>query len=78
MMEDMYEKRSNYYTASYTFIFFLNGLLIMNRAVFNFKNMMDMHKGYAYQIYNFDFSKKPKRVKPYNLTFKIKTNMNKT
>jgi len=29
----------------------------MNRSL-NFLNMMDMHKSYAYQIYNFGFSKK--------------------
>jgi hypothetical protein len=27
----------------------------MNRSIFKFKNMMDMHKGYAYQIYNSNF-----------------------
>jgi hypothetical protein len=40
--------------------------------------MMDMHKGYAYQIYNFDFQKKLTKVKPINLTSQNKTNMNKT
>jgi hypothetical protein len=24
----------------------------MNMTIFNFQNMMDMHKGYAYQIFN--------------------------
>jgi hypothetical protein len=34
------------------FIFWNIPLLVMNKLVFNFQNMMDMHKGYAYQNFN--------------------------
>jgi hypothetical protein len=54
----MYWKKHQFTTlVGYNFIFKINGLLVMNKSVFNFKNMMDMHKGYAYQIYNSSFLK---------------------
>jgi hypothetical protein len=37
----------------------------MNNLVFNFQNMMDMHKGYAYQNFNFiTYQKKIISVQP--------------
>jgi hypothetical protein len=49
----MYSKKIQFITpTSSTFIFYKNILLVMNMLVFNFQNMMDMHKEYAYQISN--------------------------
>jgi hypothetical protein len=49
----MYSKRNQFITlASSTFIFYKIILLLMNMLVFNFQNMMGMHKEYAYQISN--------------------------
>jgi hypothetical protein len=47
-------KKSIYYTPS----------LIMNMLVFNFQNMADIHKGYAYQIFIFLTKKELTRVQP--------------
>lgn len=39
--------------------------MIMNMWVFNFQNIMDMHKGYAYQIFNYGaYKKKLTRIQP--------------
>jgi hypothetical protein len=49
----MYSKKIQFITpTNSTFIFYKNILLVMNMLVFNFQNMMDMHKEYAYQISN--------------------------
>jgi hypothetical protein len=36
----------------------------MNMLVFNFQNMIDIHKGYAYQIFIFFTEKELTRVQP--------------
>jgi len=44
----MYSKRNQFITlASSTFIFYKIILFVMNMLVFNFQNMMGMHKEYA-------------------------------
>ncbi len=43
--------------------------------VFNFQNIIGMHKGYAYQNFNYDAYKK--NLQEYNLASQNKTKMNK-
>jgi hypothetical protein len=61
----MYSKRNQFITlASSTFIFYKIILFVMNMLVFNFQNMADIHKGYAYQIFIFLTKKELTRVQP--------------
>jgi hypothetical protein len=49
----MYSKKIQFITqTSSTLIFYKIILLVMNMLIFNFQNMMGMHKQYAYQISN--------------------------
>jgi hypothetical protein len=51
--KDMYSKRKfNLLHWPITRLFLKHPLSIMNMTIFNFQNMMDMHNGYAYQIFN--------------------------
>jgi hypothetical protein len=56
----VFQKRNSiYYTSMVTYIYiFKNHLSIMNVIVFNFQNMMNMHKGYEYQNFNYIALKK--------------------
>jgi hypothetical protein len=60
----MYSKKEIQITTpnGYIFIYKKNHLSIMNMMVFNFQNMMNMHKGYAYQNFNFIALKKLTRI----------------
>jgi hypothetical protein len=50
----MYSKKNSIYAiAGYTFIFLRIPLLVMYVPIFNFQNIVDMHKRYVYQIFNF-------------------------
>ncbi len=46
----------------YTFIIYFKNLPVMKMLVFNFQNMMDMQKDYAYKIFNFVAFKKLIRI----------------
>jgi hypothetical protein len=59
----MYSQKKIQFTTPTGYIFiFKNHLLIMNMTVFNFQNMMNMHKGYAYQNFNSIALKKLTRI----------------
>jgi hypothetical protein len=62
----MYSNKNSIYCINALQIHFLKiPLPIMNKLVFNFQNMMDMHKGYAYQNFNsITYQKKLIRVQP--------------
>jgi len=51
--KDMCSKKREFITiAGYTFIFLKIPFPVMYMPVFNFQNIVDMHKRYAYQNFN--------------------------
>jgi thiosulfate reductase cytochrome b subunit len=60
----MFSKKHSIYYNKQLHIHFLNlFLLVMNMLVFNFQNMMNMDKRYAYQISNYVAYKKTYKKK---------------
>jgi hypothetical protein len=69
----VFQKKSIYYNNLFHIQVFFLHFPIMNRPIFNFWNTTNMHKGYAYQIFNYCYFK---TLQEYNLvTTKNKNNM---